>query len=318
MSCNILVTGASGFVGRRLCRSLIDRGHNVTAAIRTPAAARRLPPGVSVVVGEIGPAAPFGPEAFDNVDVVVHLAARVHREPDPAPDPAAEFQKVNRAGTEALARAAAGRVRRFVYVSSVHAVRLLADEILDEHSLCRPCTPYGKSKLEAEEALSRIAAQTGLETVIVRPPPVYGPESPGNLSRLFRLVRSGWPVPLGSVSNRRSLIYVENLVDALIAAATHPAASGHTFMISDGEDVSIPQLVHTVAAALGQKAIVFPAPVGLLRIAGSALRKSSEIERLLGSLTVDSDKFRRLLDWRAPRTMTEGIAATVQWMRNAA
>jgi nucleoside-diphosphate-sugar epimerase len=267
-------------------------------------------------VGDIGPDTPWDGAALGTFDTVVHLAARVHVLREKAVAPAVEFHRVNVAGTERLARAAAGRVCRLVYVSSVHAMCTLADEVLDEASPCRPDTPYGESKLAAEETLRAIAEKTGLETVIVRPPPVYGPGILGNLGKLFRLVRKGWPLPLRNIANRRSLIYVENLANALVACSFHPAAGGRTFLVSDGEDVSVADLVRRAGAAFGRRVRLVPAPIRLMRLAGRCLGKSGAVERLVGSLAVSSDRIRRLLSWSPPYTMAEGFQVTARWVEN--
>ncbi len=319
MSSSILVTGASGFVGRRLCQALLSRGHQVYASVRTPHSAARLPVGVTVVVsGELEAETVWETSLLDRIDVIIHLAARVHLLNDRANDPPAEFMRVNVGGTEALALAAAGRVRRFVYVSSVHAMCVLADNVLDERSPCRPETPYGRSKLAAEIALRRIAERTGLELVIVRPAPVYGPENRGNLARLFGLVQRGWPLPLCKIGNRRSFVYVDNLVDALAAAARHPAARNETFLLGDGEDLSLAELIARVGDALGRRARTLPVPLRLMQLVGGVLGKSDAVNRLTGSLAVDSGKIRQHLQWQAPYSVDDGLAATAIWMRKGA
>ena len=315
----ILVTGATGFVGRSLCRRLIERGHRVVAAVRRPDAADSLPTAVEPLpLGEINASLACPPTTFDDIDVAIHLAARVHVLNERSRDPAAAFQDVNVLGSERLARAAAGRVKRFIYVSSVHAMCTLADEPLDETGPCRPETPYGQSKLAAEQRLRAIADKTGLELVIVRPPPVYGPGHAGNLTRLFRVAAAGWPLPLGDLRNRRSLVYVENLADALAHCAEHPAARGHTFLVSDGEDVSLSDLVARVARTSGRTPRLLPAPTRTLRLVGRATGRLPAVERLLGSLAVDSTHIRTTLAWRPPHTLDEGLSATTAWMKDAA
>jgi nucleoside-diphosphate-sugar epimerase len=308
----VLVTGATGFVGRSLCRVLLDRGHEVAAAVRGRSAIDRLPPGVqAVTVGDIGPDTDWRSALLKGIDVVAHLAARVHVLKETAADPAAEFHRVNVAGTERLAQAAAGRVRRLVYVSSVHAMCTLSAEPLTEASPCRPETPYGMSKLQAEHTLQQIGEKTGLQTVLLRPPPVYGPGGAGNLARLLGLARSGWPLPLGGIDARRSLVYVGNLADALAACIEHPAAAGETFLVSDGEDVSLSDLVRHAAAATGCRARLLPAPTGPLRLAARGLGKAGAVDRLLGSLVVDSSKIRERLGWQPPHTLAEGLFWTL-------
>ncbi len=310
----VLVTGAAGFVGRSLCRELVRRSFQVRAAIRDSASASRLPSGVeSCLVGDLVSCLDWN-AALRDVDAVVHLAARVHVLKDHARDPLSEFRRVNVEATLRLAEACVGRVRQFIYLSSVHAMCRTAAEPLNEQSPCRPDSPYGQSKCEAEQALWRLSERSGLPVTIVRPPPVYGPEGQGNLTRLFRLVQRGWPLPLGSLNNRRSLIYVENLADALGACLEHPSAIGQTFLVSDGEDVSTSDLLRRLAGVSRQRARVFNAPLAPLRLAGRILGRADSIERLLGSLAVDSRRIRETLDWRPPFSLDHGLAATATWL----
>lgn len=249
---------------------------------------------------------------------MVHLAARAHVLNERAADPAAEFRRINVEGTVALARAAAGRARRFVFVSSVGAMCTTSPQVLDETAPCCPDTPYGQSKWAAEQALARIRDETGLEVVVLRPTIMYGPENPGNLLRLIRLIRRGWPLPLGNVRNRRSLLYVQNLVAALEACIERPAAAGQTFLVSDGEDVSISELIERLAAAMGCRVRMWPAPQRLMRLAARLTGTTGTVDRLLGSLAVDITHICRTLDWRPPHTMADGLQATAQWIGSQA
>ncbi|MEN9772704.1 MAG: hypothetical protein RJA58_1347, partial [Pseudomonadota bacterium] len=158
----------------------------------------------------------------------------------------------------------------------------------------------------------KTSSDTGLEVVVVRPPLVYGPGAKGNLARLLKAVRLGLPLPLGAVQNSRSLIGLDNLVDLLISCINHPAAAGETFLVSDGEDLSTPDLLRHIAAAMGRTARMVPVPVALLRLAGSALGKRAEIDRLVGSLQIDSSHTRRVLGWTPPVSVEEGIRRMVQ------
>ena len=180
-----------------------------------------------------------------------------------------------------------------------------------------PQDPYGVSKCEAEQALHRIAAETGLEIVIVRPPLVYGPRVKGNFIQMLKVLSKGIPLPLSSARNLRSLVYVENLVDALIACATHPAAIGQTYLVSDGEDISTPDLLRRLGTAMGRPARLLPCPPSLLNLAGKLIGKSDQIERLLGSLQIDSGKIRRELNWTPPYTLQQGLQETAEWYRSA-
>lgn len=310
----ILVTGATGFVGSFLCRRLLMEGWHVCGTVQKEKPARLLEPGVEAVeVGSLGPATPWR-EALVGIHTIIHLAARVHIMADPAADPQAEFSLVNTEGTSQLAReAATAGVRRLVFVSSIKVNGEEAPVPYTESSVPQPTDPYGISKWEAEQALRKIEAETGLEVVVVRPPLVYGPGVKANFRNLLGLVHSGIPLPLASVANRRSLVYVGNLADALTLCATHPKAAGKTFLVSDGEDVSTPELVRRTAAALGVPARLFPVPVPLMRLAGFLTGKSPAVDRLTGSLAVDSSRIREELEWTPPFSMDDGLRATAEW-----
>ena len=309
----ILVTGASGFVGTVLCRELLARGHTVRAAVR-----RLVPPSAvasqlhQILVPDI--AAEFDRRALvDGVGAVVHLAAIAHR--SNLDD--GEMRRVNCDAAVRLAEAAAGSVRRFIFLSSVkvHGEDSGSGTYAEDDAL-DPQDSYGRSKLEAERALTETAARMGIELVIVRPPLVYGPEVKANFLRLLGWVDSGLPLPFASVRNRRSLIYVGNLVDAIARLAEHPAARG-PFLVSDDESVSTPELVSRIASVLGRSARLLPAPLAFLRMAGMIAGRRDEIRRLTGNLAIDSLRARRLLDWRPPYTLDAGLAQTARWFRSA-
>jgi nucleoside-diphosphate-sugar epimerase len=316
----VLVTGASGFVGRALLGALAERGRPARAALRRPDGGAALPAGTdAAVVGEIDGTTDWA-SALRGVDVVVHLAARVHMMRDDAADPLAEYRRVNTAGTERLARdAARAGVRRMVFVSSVKVHGEGGGPApLRASDAPAPADPYGVSKAEAEEALHRVAAETGMEVVVLRPPLVYGPGVGANFLSLFRAVDRGLPLPLGRVRNRRSLVFVGNLADAILRAADHPDAAGRTFLVSDGEPVSTPALIRAVARALGRRPRLLPVPVALLHAAGAATGRGPAVSRLTGSLEVDSAPIRDTLAWTPPATLDEGLAATARWFRSRA
>lgn len=268
-------------------------------------------------VGDIGPATDWT-TVLNGVDCVVHLAARAHVMDDSAPEPLAAYREVNVAGTRRLAeQAAAAGVRRLVMVSSIKvngertapgAPFLFSDPPAPEDA-------YGLSKWEAEQALWLVAAETGLEVVVVRPPLVYGPGARGNFQRLLRWVARGLPLPLGAVENRRSLVALDNLVDLLRVCIDHPAATGQTFLVSDGEDLSTPELIRRLAAAMGRKPRLLPVPPALLRLGGWLLGRSGEVARLLGSLQVDIAHTREILGWTPPISVQEGLRRTVEGPR---
>jgi nucleoside-diphosphate-sugar epimerase len=308
-----LVTGASGFVGSAVCAEMLRRGWRVRAALRSSA---QSPEGLEVAeVGDIGGATDWT-NALRGVEVVIHLAARVHVMKDTSADPLAEFLKINLHGAENLARQAArAGVKRFVYVSTVkvNGESATGAHIFTESDQPAPQDPYGISKWQAEQALQRIARETGLEVVIVRPPLVYGSGVKGNFISLLAAIDRGVPLPLAGAHNARSLVYVGNLVDALIACATHPAAAGQTYLVRDGEDVSTAVLVEKIALALGRRSRSFYFPPVLLRAAASLLGRSEQIDRLFGSLRVDDRKLRGELGWSPPYTLDQGLRATVAW-----
>lgn len=310
----LLVTGANGFVGQAVCNALINAGSNyeVRGAVRRGGRNDV----ENVAVGDIGPETDWS-VALQGVDVVVHLAARVHVMRETAVDSLAEFRKTNTFGTENLARVAARMgVRRFVYISTI---KVNGEETVGrpfvETDLPHPIDPYAISKFEAEQLLGKIGEETGMEIVILRPPLVYGPEVKANFLRLMDWVGRGIPLPLASVENWRSMIYLGNFVDVLAACASHPDAAGKTFLVSDGEDISTAQLIRNLARLMGKPAYLWPFPPVLLRLFGRFVGRLDEVERLLGSLVVDSSNIRRELGWTPPFSMEQGLAETVRWFR---
>ena len=253
-------------------------------------------------------------KALVGAAVVIHLAARVHVMRDTASDPLEEFRKVNLHGTENLAsQAARAGIKRLVYVSSikVNGEQTMWDERFSETDAANPQDPYGISKWEAEQALHRIANETGLEVVIVRPPLVYGEGVKGNFAQMLKVLARGIPLPLATVENRRSLMYVWNLVDALILCATHPEAANKTYLVSDGEDVSTPELLQRLGQAMSRPARLFPCPEFLLKLIGGIIGRSAQVSRLLGSLQVDSSRIRNELGWTPPYTLQQGLLHSV-------
>lgn len=315
---NILVTGANGFIGQALCPALLRRGHSVRKAVRNRHAASHSGGDEgTITLGSIDEQTDWS-SALQGVDAVIHLAARVHVMQESAGNPLAAFRRVNVAGTERLARAAAAAgVKRLVYVSSikVNGEETALDGKFTEDDAPAPQDPYGVSKAEAEQALHRVAAETGLEVVIVRPPLVYGRGVKGNFRQMLKVLGSGVPLPLAAIRNLRSLVYVENLADALIACTVHPAAAGQTYLVSDGEDISTPALLHMLGAALGKRAWLLPLPAGLLKALAKLAGKGAQADRLLGSLRVDSGKIRGQLEWMPPHTLQQGLQATAEWYR---
>lgn len=309
---NILLTGATGFVGGPLAEYLDSYPlFNLTCAVRRSSSECR---GRKVLVGRLGTASDWT-SALVGQHVVVHLAARAHILNDEVPDPLAEYRKVNVEGTLSLARKAVeAGVKRFVYISSIK----VNGEQTTEGSAFRaddapsPEDPYGISKMEAELGLQHLAAETGLEVVIIRPPLVYGPGAKGNFASMVKLVRKGLPLPLGAVQNRRSLVALDNLIDLIITCIDHPSAANQVFLAGDGEDLSTTELLRNVSYAMGRRPRLVPVPSGLLMFGASLLGKKAVAQRLLGSLQVDISKTCDVLDWQPPVSVKEGLARAVR------
>lgn len=308
-----LVTGATGLVGQALCQELLVREHVVRAGVRRVDDAARLPPDCEVAqVGNVGGDTNWR-STLRGVDTLVHLAARVHVMQDSAADPLAEFRKVNVEGTLNLARQAAeAGVWRFVFLSSVKVNGEGGSVIYRETDSPAPQDAYGISKHEAELGLQEIAAETGMEVVIIRPPLVYGPEVKANFLCLMQWVAWGVPLPLGAARNQRSLVYLGNLVSAIDACLTHPSAANQTFLVSDGEDLSTTDLIRRLARAMGRPARLIPVPAAVLMAGATLLGKREVAARLCGTLQVDITKVREMLGWTPPVSVDEGLRRTAE------
>ncbi len=307
----ILVTGANGFVGQALCERLMELGFGVRGTVRRDEA--RLANGAGkAVVGVIDGNTDWS-DALNDIEVVIHLAARVHVMKDDAKDPLEEFRKSNVRGTENLARQAArAGVKRLVFVSSIKVNgEQTSGHPYSEADEANPQDSYGISKWEAEQALHRVARETGLEVVTLRPPLVYGEGVKGNFAQMMKALEFGIPLPFASVENRRSLIHVGNLADALILCANHPVASNRTYLVSDGEDISTPELLRQLGVAMNHPARLFSCPEFLLKLIGSLAGKSAQVSRLLGSLQIDSGRIRNELGWVPPYTLRQGLYHSV-------
>ncbi|HCL80983.1 MAG TPA: hypothetical protein DHW81_01755 [Nitrospiraceae bacterium] len=301
-------------MGRSLCSRLLADGFHVRAAVRDALDGQDMPYGAEIIpVGSIGSTTDWS-RALSGIDAVVHLAARAHVIEESDPDPMNAFREVNALGTERLAEAAAqSGVQRLVFVSSIGVNGERSGEnAFTENDTPAAHTPYAVSKREAEEALNKIEQETGMEVVILRPPMVYGPNAPGNFARLIELVRRDCPLPIGKIKNLRSFIYIGNLVDSIIACIEHPKAAGQTFLVSDGQDISTPELIRMIAGAMGKKAKLFPCSASLLKMIGKVTGKSYEIERLTGSLRIDIAKIRKELSWTPPFTLEQGLRMTAE------
>ena len=309
----LLITGATGFVGRSLCAEAIRRNFQVRGAARS---ACKLPAGVEpVVVGLIDGHTDWS-VALAGVEVVIHLAARVHVMNDTAGDALAEFRKVNVEGTLNLARQAidAG-VQRFIFISSikVNGEGTVLGQIYTAEDQPAPVDSYGISKREAEDALRQLASETSMEVVIVRPPLVYGPGVKANFQSMMYWLDKGIPLPLGAIANQRSLVALDNLIDLIIACIQHPAAANQIFLAGDGEDLSTTELLSRMAAALGKRARLVPVPSFLLVWGARLVGKQAIAQRLCGSLQVDISKARERLGWKPPVSMDEALRKTARY-----
>jgi UDP-glucose 4-epimerase len=307
----VLVTGASGFVGSVLCELLARSGYLVRAAGR---AVRPTFAGAAehVVVGDLG-GDPRWQEALAGVDIVVHLAARAHILNDP-PANASLYAKANALGTSNLAQqAAAAGVRQFVFLSSVkvngEATTLRAFTSQDKP---QPRDAYGVSKWQGEQFVTAIGQQSGMRVAIIRSPLIYGPGVKANIFKLMRWVDEQKPLPFGSVQNRRSLVSVWNLCDLILRVVAGPTPSG-TWMVSDGRDLSTPELVRLLAASMGRRARLFSIPVGILRLLATVAAQRAQVARLCGSLVVDISSTHTELGWLPPLSVEEGLARTARW-----
>lgn len=307
----VMLTGSTGFVGSALLAELKRLpDFRVVSAVRSDASNSS---DDVVVVGNIDGTTDYS-SALSGVNVVVHAAARAHIMHDEVVNPLEEYRKVNVEGTLNLAKqAAAAGVKRFVYISSIKVngestTGLSASTEVDS---TRPEDPYGVSKYEAEVGLRLLAKETGLEVVIIRPPLVYGPGVKANFLSLLKLSATGLPLPFGSVNNKRSMVYVGNLVDLIVRCINHPSAANETFLVSDGDDVSLRSLLTMMRSAMGRSARLVPVPVGLFKLAGALTGRRGVVDRLVGDLQVDSTKARKLLEWEPPFTVIQGIEVTV-------
>ncbi len=302
------MTGGSGFIGQHLCCSLAKSGYDVIAATRSAREHMQSGNYDLATVGDLTSRVDWDP-LLQNVDCVVHLAARVHVMEESASDPLQEFRLINVTGTQRLAeRAAANGVRKFIYLSSIKVNGEKTDATPFTHSdRPAPLDPYGVSKMEAEEALDRIAAKSDLRCVILRPPLVYGPGVRGNMLRVMQLVSKKIPLPLSLIRNKRSMLAVSNLCSAIQTCLEHPSAAGNKFLVADSEDLSTPDLFRLIANAMNISASMFPVPESVLRLGGFLLRRSDEVSRLCDSLQVDTSHIRDTLNWKPTTTVSDAM-----------
>jgi len=308
----VLITGATGFVGTALCPLLEEAGFDVIRAVRKPVGSEN-----EFVIGDLSTKTDWS-VALKNVDCVVHLAARVHVMDDTALDPLAVFRAINRDATKALAeKAAEAGVKTFIYLSSVKAAGEMSGEApLRESDSPRPQNdPYGQSKLEAEQALQEIADRTGMSVRSIRPPLVYGPGVKGNFLSLLKICSKRIPLPLGAIKNKRSLVFLGNLTDAILACIKADPSGFKTYYVSDGTPVSTPELIRAVGKALGATPLLLPIPEALLSLAGALTGKKTAVSRLTGSLEIESSLIEQDLGWKPPYSFDQGLAETARWFK---
>lgn len=312
MDKKVLITGANGFVGQAVCQHLLEAQFNIRKALRR--ALDKQSNEDCQIVGDINARTDWS-KALVKIDSIVHLAARVHVMNDSSADPLSEFRKVNVEGTVNLAQQAArANVRRFIFISSIKVNGEKTEgKYFTENDEPAPQDPYGISKFEAEQELRRIARETGLEVVILRPPLIYGPSVKANFYQLMNAIYRGWPLPLGKVNNQRSLLYVNTFANAIKTCLTHPNANGKTFLVSDEKSLSTAELIVALGRFLRSTPRLFNIPVSWMRFGGSLLGKAATVDRLTSSLVVDSNKIRQELSWDSPYNFDTGIQKTAEW-----
>jgi nucleoside-diphosphate-sugar epimerase len=309
---NLLITGANGFVGRALISKLaLETSHFVRASVRKKII--QFPSQIEVVENMDASSNTNWTDALRDIDVVVHLFARVHVMDDKVADPLLEFRNINVNATIALAKTAAKLgIKRFIFLSSVKVNgELTFNKPFSEFDLPHPQDAYAISKWEAEEALKKISKDTGMEVVIIRSPLVYGPNVKANFLKMMQYIKRGIPLPLGAIQNKRSLISIDNLVDFIAITISHLKAAHQTFLISDDEDISTTDLLRRIGKHIGKPARLIPLHPKILSFLFKISGRQDFCDRLLGSLEVDITKAKKLLAWSPPKTLDEGLRATV-------
>ncbi|MCG7587626.1 SDR family oxidoreductase [Photobacterium sp. OFAV2-7] len=305
---NVLITGSNGFVGRHLSKCLINSSYDVVDAGRTQPKTKN-----NFLLLDLDSNFDITSE-LASIDVVVHCAARVHVMDDNAKDPLVEYRRINKDATLTLAQQAAkAGVKRFVFLSTIKVNGEYTNEgnPFTPQVSSPPLDPYGLSKYEAEQGLIVIAKETGMEVVIIRPPLVYGPGVKANFAAMMNLVSKGLPLPMGSINNSRSLVYIGNLTDLIVTCLSHPKAANQVFLVSDDQDVSTSDLLRLMAKAMNKPCRLLPIPEKWLRSLTTLIGKPGIGERLCGSLQVDISQTKTCLGWQPPYTLGDALNRTV-------
>lgn len=311
----VLVTGSSGFVGRHLCEAFYQKDINFVPVVRKQVNEHLFEN--QVVIANIDEGTDWS-VALAGVDCIVHLAAHVHQMDKASQGNPDAYFKLNFSSTISLAKQAAkAGVKRFVFMSSISVYGVHeAENLIDENTNCNPQSHYAYSKYQAELTLLELGSEEGMEIVIIRPPLVYGPRNKGNFLKLLDLVKIGLPLPFGDVTNKRSFVFVDNLVDLVVRVIDHPKAAGQVFLVSDDHDVSTTTLVKAISSALGKKAKLIPAPLFFLKAIFYLIGKPGLSQRLLGCLCLDISKTKELLNWKPPVSFEDGISRTAKSFLN--
>ncbi|MDB9986896.1 NAD-dependent epimerase/dehydratase family protein [Candidatus Pelagibacter sp.] len=320
----ILVTGATGFIGQALCKTLSKSGRLVRGTVRSHNSISEDTKAEYINVEDINIAKNWK-DVLDDIDCIVHCAGRAHVMNETKTNVLNTYRLANVESTRKLAvKAAEAGVKKLIFLSSIKVngeettykkkntnSNNQKQDVFSINDTPNPKDPYAISKFEAEKVLWEVSAKTQLQVTVVRLPLVYGPNVKGNLARLIKMVKLGVPLPISTVKNQRSMIGLENLVDLLICCIDHPEASGKTFLASDGEDLSSPDLIKLIASSMEQKAYLFPIPLFLLKSLCLIFGKQKEISRLTGSLRVDNSYTKEILNWTPPYSVKEGIKRMV-------
>lgn len=309
----ILVTGANGFIGKRLIKTLYNNDFVVRGSTRSIASLSSPHKDCEYIsMGELDATTDWT-KALDKVDIVIHCAGRAHILDENSNSPIDDFRKINVDVTLRLAREASkSGVKRFIFLSSIGVNGNINSSPFTEDDTPAPVQDYALSKLEAEQGLNKIAMKNEMEVVIIRPPLVYGPDAPGNFATLMRWMNKNIPLPFGAINNKRSFVAVDNLIDLIITCIKHPSAANQVFLVSDGEDLSTTELLTCVAKALGKKSYLIPVNQKLLEYGLSLINKKNLTVRLFGSLQIDISKTKKLLNWTPPVSVNEGLRKTAK------